>query len=260
MENKVCFITGSASNNGRMMAIRMAQLGYDIAIHHSGRNAENAESIRKEIEAMGRRAEVFVQDLREEHAADKLFAEFREKFDRLDIFVNNAGVTSGGNIPVMTEETFDLIVNVDYRAAVFCIREACEFMKEKGIRGSVVAISSNHHARIWRHSSIYGSTKEAICRFVKYAAVEYIRDGIRVNCIAPGWIEWEAAGPHDPAVVDHVCRNEIPAHRFVTSSDIANWVEFISGPAGLSLTGQTIDLDGGVSLLSGSMEEYGLNI
>ena len=254
-ENKVCFITGSASNNGRRMAERLAELGYDIAIHHSGRSPENAEEVKRNVEAFGRKAEIFEEDLSVPGAAERLFRKFREKYDRLDLFINNAGVTVSGNLPDITEADYERVTGIDYRAAVFCVREACEFMREKKIPGSVLVISSNHHDRLWRYSALYGSTKEALCRFVKYAAVEYIRDGIRVNCIAPGWIDWEIVSRLHMA---EIAEREIPAKRFVTSGEIADWAHFLAGPAARSLTGQTIDLDGGASLLNGPMEEYGL--
>lgn len=256
---KVVFITGSASNNGRVMALWFARRGYDIAIHHSGRSAENAQSVKKELDALGVRSEIFSEDLSVSGAADRLFAAFREKFDRLDIFVNNAGVTKMSNISVTTEEEFDRVFAIDCRAAMFCVRNACEFMREKGIAGSAVVISSNHHDRLWRNHHVYGSSKEAICRFVEYAAVEYIRYGIRVNCLAPGWIDWEEAGEQNPEEMKQICDTEIPAHRFVKSSELAAWTEFLAGDFGKSLVGRTIDLDGGASLLSDSMAAYGLD-
>lgn len=259
MENKVCFLTGSGSGNGRSMALRMAELGYDIALHHSGRDPQSAEEIRSQIAALGRRVEVFVEDLSQSGAAARLFCQFAEKFDRLDIFVNNAGITRFSRIPEMTEEMYDQLMNIDLRAACFCIKEACLFMRERGIKGSVVTIASNHHSRLWLSAAAYGSAKEAMCRYVKYAAMEFCRDGIRVNCIAPGYIDREY-GQSDKTKESfaRISRTEIPMHRFVTSREIADWTEFISSPAGLSLTGQTIDLDGGASIVGAAMQEYGL--
>ncbi len=260
-QNKVCFITGSGSGNGRTMALMLAELGYDIALHHSGRDPESAEEVRRRIAAMGRRVEVFAENLSEPGAAKRLFAQFAEKFDRLDVFVNNAGVTLFSRIPEMTEELYDKITDIDLKVAMFCIREAGEFMQARGIRGSIVAIASNHHDRLWLQSSIYGCAKIALCRFVKYAAMEYARWGIRVNCIAPGYIDPEYEKNNwVKTVKDSVARREIPMHRWVTSSEIARWVDFMSSPAALSLTGQTINLDGGASIAAGCMEEYGLLI
>ena len=258
-ERKVCFITGSGSGNGRTMAIRMAQHGYDIALHHSGRDPESAEEVRRTVTDLGVRCEVFVEDLRASGAAARLFAGFRGKFRRLDVFVNNAGITRFANADVMEEEIYDAVNAIDLRAAMFCIREAGNFMREHGTQGLIVAIASNHHDRLWRHAPVYGSLKEALCRYVKYAAVEYARYGIRVNCIAPGYIYREyGIKPETEEVFARICRKEIPLHRFVTSTEIADWVEFFASPAALSLTGQTVDLDGGASLLSGGMAEYGL--
>ena len=255
--NKVCFITGASTHNGRTMALKIAEAGYDLAIHHSGRDKEGAETLKEAVEAMGRRAEIFEEDFTKDGAAARVFTKFREKFDRLDLFVNNAGITRLKLIPDFSEEDFAPLLNVDLKAAMFCIKEACEFMREKKIEGSVIVIASNHHDRIWRGGAFYGSVKEALCRYVKYAAVEYGRDKIRVNALAPGYIYWEQEEAQKNVKIDEICEREIPLHRFVTSSELAAWALFISGPAAKSLTGQVIDIDGGASLLNDSMDRYG---
>jgi NAD(P)-dependent dehydrogenase (short-subunit alcohol dehydrogenase family) len=252
---KVCFISGSGSGNGRGMALRMAELGYDMALHHSGRDPVSMEAIRSQIEVMGRRAEVFTEDLSKPGSAHRLFDHFREKFDRLDIFVANAGVTRSAPILKMREETFDEVCAIDWKSSVFCVQEAGRFMKEKGIRGSVVLISSNHSRRMWAGSSAYGSMKAALRRFTEYAAVEFAPFGIRVNCLAPGYINRE---------YDHTPEQErnffadIPLKRRVRSSELGDWTAFLASETAASVKGVTIDIDGGARLLNDSLDKYGL--
>ena len=258
MERKVCFITGSGSGNGRGMALRMAELGYDIALHHSGRDPESAENTRKLIVGKGVRCEVFVENLFEPGAAKRLFDQFRAKFDRLDVFVNNSGRTMGGRLLDMTEEKFDYMDRVNWKAAYFCVQQAGLFMKEKGIRGSIVIIGSNHHLVNFGTSSAYASLKEALVRFTKYAALEFSPYGIRVNCIAPGNIDpgYEKRD-HFYEIVERVSKT-VPLHRYVPSSELADITEFLSSPAAASITGNTLDVDGGMFLLNYDIDRYHL--
>ncbi|MHB1153324.1 MAG: SDR family NAD(P)-dependent oxidoreductase [Eubacteriales bacterium] len=252
---KVCFISGSGSGNGRGMALRMAELGYDLALHHSGRDPESAESIRSQIEAMGCRAEVFTEDLSKPGSAHRLFHQFREKFDRLDIFVANAGVTRSASILEMREETFDEICAIDWKSSVFCVREAGRFMKERRIKGLIIIISSNHSKRMWSGHSAYGSMKEALNRFTEYAAVEFASFGVRVNCLAPGYINREYDNTPEQERNFHP---GIPLKRYVCSSELADWTVFLASETAASVTGVTIDIDGGARLLNDSPDKYNL--
>ncbi len=256
MERKVCFITGSGSGNGRGMALRMAELGYDIAVHHSGRDPEMAEETKKEIEAKGVRCEVFAENLYEDGSAKRLFDQFREKFDRLDVFINNSGRTVGGEIMDMTEEIFDIAARVNWKAAYFCVKEAGLFMREKGIKGSIVIISSNHHLVNFGWASAYATMKEALVRYTKYAALEFATYGIRVNCIAPGNIN--PGYEKRPGVYDYLDREAkgIPLQRVVPSSELADIAEFLSSPAAASITGNTLDVDGGFCLQNFDHDHY----
>lgn len=252
---KVCFISGSGSGNGRGMAMRMAELGYDLALHHSGRDPESAETIRSQIEAAGSRAEVFTEDLSKPGSAHRLFDQFREKFDRLDIFVANAGVTRGASILEMREETFDEICAIDWKSSVFCVREAGRFMKERRIKGLIIIISSNHSKRMWAGHSAYGSMKEALNRFTEYAAVEFASFGVRVNCLAPGYINREYDNTPEQERNFHP---NIPLKRYVRSSELADWTVFLASETAASVTGVTIGIDGGARLLNDSPDKYNL--
>lgn len=256
---KTCLITGAGRHNGKIMALRMAKAGYRVAIHHSGQDPESADQTLQMIRSQGGDGFLIVEDLSRPGAAGRLFDQVEEKMDHLDVFINNAGVTLGGPIEKLSEETFDKLVSIDYRAAVFCVQKAADFMIRTGTKGLIVIISSNHHERIFPGGALYGSTKEALCRFTKYAGLEYIRWGIHVNCLAPGWIDWEEEMGDRKFKQPDIENHQIPAHRFVKSSDLADWVTFMAGPSGASLVGQTINLDGGASLLGPGMADFGLD-
>ena len=259
-ERKVCFITGSGSGNGRGMAIRFAELGYDIYLHHSGRNPELAEDTKREIEARGVTCKVLVEDLTESGGAQRLFEKFRAEYDRLDLFVNNSGLTIRGSLFEITEETVDTVINLNFRACYFCTAEAGKFMREKGTPGTIILIGSNHLVVNFKgRNSIYASMKAAMARFTKWAALEFSPYGIRVNCIAPGNIDPEYdKTPDFYEKVDRI-KERIPLKRFVPSSELADFAEFLASPSGRSITGQTILVDGGDSLRNTDLEQYHLD-
>ncbi|MBR4865908.1 MAG: SDR family NAD(P)-dependent oxidoreductase, partial [Clostridia bacterium] len=166
MERKVCFITGSGSGNGRGMAIRLAEMGYDICLHHSGRDPQSAEETKAIIESKGVACKILVENLSESGAAQRLFEKFRAEYDRLDLFINNSGTTRGGAVMEVEEDVFNTVCNVNFRACYFCVAEAGKFMREKGIEGSIAMIGSNHHeVNFAGRFSIYASFKAAMVRF-----------------------------------------------------------------------------------------------
>jgi len=250
---RVALVTGAGSGLGCGIARTLVCAGYDVAIH-TGSNEDRARALAAELrELSGRRVEVVVADFSKPGGAEKLFEQY--PFNRLDLFVNNAGVTMGAPILKMTEEIFDTVSNINWKNAYFCVQQAAKIMVEKDIKGSMVLISSNNHAMNWNGASIYAIMKEAMVKFTKHAAMEFARYGIRVNCIAPGWINTGEARqePHKETSL-----KGIPLKRWVEPSEIGEWILFMASPAAASLTGDTIELDGGVRIMSGTPESYGL--
>jgi NAD(P)-dependent dehydrogenase (short-subunit alcohol dehydrogenase family) len=256
MPKKTALVTGAGSGLGSAIARVLAGDGYDVAIH-SGSNAARAESLAASLRSeFGVRAEAIEADFSRSGGAQQLFAQFRSKFDRLDLFVNNAGVTKGAPILQMTEETFDLVHNINWKNAYFSVQQAAACMVDQKIAGNMVIISSNHHAMNLYGASIYATVKEALVKFTRHAALEFAQYGIRVNCIAPGWIdtgeERMGGGQKEKSIPT------IPMKRWVQPEEIGQWVLFLSSPAAASLTGDTLELDGGVRIMTGRPEDYKL--
>ena len=253
---RTALITGAGSGLGSGIARILAREGYDLAIH-TGSNRERAERLAQELAAQHEiRAEAFYADFSKGGGAKTLFDDFRARFDRLDLFVNNAGVTKGAPISDMTEELFDLVSNINWKNAYFCVQQAGDFMAEKGIRGSMVLISSNNHALVGYGGSIYSLVKESLVKFTRHAALEYAQYGIRVNCISPGWVdtgeERMGGGQKERSIPG------IPMKRWVQPEEIGDWIVFLVSQAAASLTGDNIELDGGVRIMTSPPESYRL--
>jgi len=252
MPDKIALITGAGSGLGRGVARVLVNAGYDLGIH-TGSNEERALSLAEDLrKESGRRVEVFVSDFSMPGGAEKLFEQFRKSFDHLDIFVNNAGVTIGGSILSTTQDLWDTINNIDWRNAFFCVKEAALYMIEKRTRGTMVLVSSNQHNWIGRNVP-YSLVKDSIVKFTQHAAMQFARYGIRVNCIAPGFVnngEKRLEGKFEAS------SKEIPLRRWVEPEEMARWILFMDSPAAASLTGQTIELDGGVRLMTTRPELY----
>jgi len=251
--NKVALVTGAGSGMGSTLARILCANGYDIALH-TGSNTERANALKEELSSTtDHRVEVFSADFSSNGGALNLFEQFNKVFKRLDLFVGNAGVTIMGSMLDMTEQKFDMVNNINYKSAYFCIQQAAKIMIDKEIAGSITLISSNHHAMVSRGNSAYSISKESMIKLTKHAAVEFAKYGIRINCIAPGWIntgEKRMEGWHDDSI------KLIPLGRWVQPEEIAQWILFLNGPAALSLTGDTIELDGGVRLMAGPPATY----
>lgn len=233
------------------MALRIAQAGYDVALHHSGRDSEKAQATARAVRDAGARCEVFTENFMEEGAAERLFIQFSRQFSRLDLFVANAGITAGGALTDMPAESFEKIYRVNWTGTYFSIQEAAKYMIASHTPGSIVAIASNHHVNNWDKMSAYGSMKQAIVRLVEYAALELAPYGIRVNCLAPGYIDHEQAmRPKWREGMDRIAAT-IPLKRWVPSSELAQWALFLASPAAASYTGGVIDIDGGARLADG---------
>ena len=131
-----------------------------------------------------------------------------------------------------------------------------EEMVEMKTAGNMVIISSNNHAMNWYGASVYATVKEALVKFTRHAAMEFAQYGIRVNCSAPGWIDTGEArmggGQKERSIP------AIPMKRWVQPEEIGQWILFLDGPAAASLTGDTIELDGGVRIMTGKPSDYGL--
>ena len=248
----VAFVTGGASGIGKSIALTFAKNGYDVAFSYLS-SADAAEAVAEEIRAMGRKCVALKADVSRYEEVQAMFASFGEIFDRLDVFINNAGVTKTSKFLETTEEGFDQICNVDFKGAYFAMQGAAKLMVEKKIEGSIIAISSNNAMAHFADASVYGSTKAALTKLVEHVAVELARYRIRANTVAPGWTDTGAKRLGEKEDTYY----KIPLNKWAEPSEISETCLFLASPAARSITGATIVIDNGALLVSDKRERYG---
>lgn len=249
---KVAFITGGATGIGKALVLGFAQAGYDVAFSYRG-SEESAKKISQEIQKMNRKVLCVQADLSKLSDIERMFEEFREHFERLDVFINNAGVTEKAFFVDTTEEQFDTICDIDFKGAYFCSQKAAKFMIERGIAGNIIMISSNNAIAHFAEVSVYATMKAAMNKMAEHMAIELAKHNIRVNTIAPGWTDTGAARLDAKDETYY----KIPLQKWVEPSEIADTAIFLASDSAKSITGTTIVMDNGATLVSDKRERYG---
>lgn len=248
MTQKVALITGSSRGIGKATAIRLAKEGYDIVINYA-RSKKGALETAQEIEALGRKALVIKANVGDVDKIKKMFQEIDEVYGRLDIFVNNAA--SGVQRPVMEleESHWDWTMNINSKALLFCAQEAAKLMEKNG-GGKIVSISSLGAIRYLENYTAVGVSKAALEALTRYLAVELAEKNIIVNAVSGGAVDTEAL-KHFPNRDELLAeaKEKTPAGKMVEIEDMVNAVMFLLSDESNMIRGQTIIVDGGISLL-----------
>lgn len=250
--NKVAFVTGGGSGIGKIIAKKFAQDGYDVALSYAG-SYDGACEVKKYAENLGRKCEVYKADLGKYSEIISLFEKFENDFGRIDVLVNNAGITDKSPFLETTEEIFDSICNVDFKGSYFCTQQTAKIMRKNGIEGSIIVISSNNASKHFANVSVYGAVKAAEEKFAEHAAIELAKYKIRVNIIAPGWTDTGAKrlGNKEDSFY------KIPLQKWAEPSEIADAVIYLSSDSAKSITGSKLTIDNGASLVADKREFYG---
>lgn len=248
LAGRTFLVTGAGTGIGRGVAIRLAELGADVALHYS-HSAAGAESALEEIVALGRRGAVIQADLGDALAARALPLRAAEALGGLDGLVNNAGITMNRGLLDTTVEQFDTLFNVNVRGMFFCTQGAVEVMEARAF-GTIVNISSVHAFGGIVEHSVYAATKAAIVGFTRTTSIELIQRGIRMNCIASGWVLVENQRKVLSEEFDErEAAKGLPVGFIGTSEDMGNLVAFLSTEQSRYIVGQTIVCDGGQTTL-----------
>lgn len=248
MTQKVALITGSSKGIGKAIALQLALKGYDIVINYA-RSKKSALETAEQIEALGRKVLTVKANVGDVSKIKEMFAQIDQEFGRLDIFVNNAA--SGVQRPAMElqESHWDWTLNINSKALLFCAQEAAKLMERNG-GGKIVSISSIGAIRYLENYTAVGVSKAALEALTRYLAVELAPKNIVVNAISGGVVNTDALNhfPNREELLQEA-KVKTPAGRMVEIDDMVNCVMFLLSEKSSMIRGQTIIIDGGVSLL-----------
>ena len=242
LANQIAVVTGAGRGIGRAIALKFAGAGADVVC--VSRTAENSEKVAGEIRALGRKAWAHAVDVADPKAVAEAGEKILGEATRVDVLVNNAGITRDGLIMRMSEQDWDTVLNTNLRGA-FSFTKAFSraFIKQRSGRiinvASVIGLIGN------AGQCNYAASKAALIGFTKSVARELASRGITVNALAPGFIETDMTAALDEKMREELLKR-IPLNRLGKADDIADAALFLAGPAAGYVTGQVLTVDGGM--------------
>lgn len=244
LEGKTAIVTGASRGIGREIAKALAEEGAFVIVNYSG-SREKAEETVKEIRENGGKAEAYQCDVSDFQASEEMVKHILEKHARVDILINNAGITRDGLIMRMSGEDFERVIDVNLKGSFHMIRHLSrQFLKQKS--GKIINISSISGILGNAGQANYAASKAGIIGLTKAAARELAGRGINVNAIAPGFIETEMTDVL-PNAVKEAAVKQIPMGRFGKPEDVAELAVFLASDKAKYITGQVVCVDGGAS-------------
>ncbi len=242
-ENKVAIVTGSARGLGARTALELARGGAHVVINDL--NTEEAAKTAADVEALGRRSMVSAHDVSDYKQANELVDQTKAKFGRIDILVNNAGITRDSMLHKLTEEKWDEVIRVNLKGP-FNMGQACAKVMIEQKSGKILNLASV----AWLGNigqTNYAASKAGVVGMTRTWALELARHNINVNAIAPGLIDSVMTQAIPPEAKEKFM-NRIPLRRIGQPQDIANLIAFLVSEESAYITGQCIQIDGGMSV------------
>ena len=245
LDGKVALVTGAGSGIGYAIAERFAREGAAVAIDYLG-HGEGARKLARDLKATGANATALEADITDAAAVEALVAQIVERFGRLDVLVNNAGIEKPQPLLEVDEANWDHALAVDLKGPFLCLRAAARRMEESG-GGSIVNVSSIHEDFPFPGYTPYAAAKGGLRMLMRNAALELAPHGIRVNNVAPGAIATpiNATTLADPAKVKRL-QEIVPLRRMGTPEEVAEVALFLASDRSSYVTGSTYFVDGGI--------------
>jgi 3-oxoacyl-[acyl-carrier protein] reductase len=244
LKDKVCIVTGAAQGIGLATALKFAREGAIVAV--CDMKAGPVHEAVAQCRAAGARAEGYVVNVTERGAVDAMVAAVRQAFGRIDVLVNNAGITKDARLQKMTLDQFDAVIDVNLRGVFHASQAVADIMVAQGSgailnASSVVGIYGNFG------QTNYAASKFGVIGFTKTWSRELGPKGVRVNAVAPGFIETPILGTIPDKVLDHM-RDQVPLKRLGRPEEIANVYAFLASDEASYVNGAVIEVSGGMTV------------
>ena len=246
-QKRTALVTGASYGLGQATAVALARDGYDVAVTEL-RVEELSDTLDKIAAAGGRGVPVHL-DLRKIPSVEKAMADAVSALGRVDVLVNNAGVTVRRLALEVTQADWDEVVGVNLKGTFFMSQQMGRHLVATKRPGCVISIASTHGTIGFTQRSTYGISKAGIIHMTRMLAYEWAEHGIRVNAVAPGTVETRTRAEYfnaNPAARKAMIER-VPLHRFGEPEEIAGAVRYLASPEAAYVTGQTLLLDGGLT-------------
>jgi 3-oxoacyl-[acyl-carrier protein] reductase len=243
LKGKIALITGASRGIGRAMALKFAQEGATVAFTYLS-SVEKGQALENELRAFGGEAKGYRSDASDHKAAEELINQVVADFGKLDVLINNAGITKDGLLMRMSEEQWDSVINVNLKS-VFNLTKAAIKPMMKARSGSIINLTSVVGIRGNAGQANYAASKAGIIGFTKSVALELGSRNIRSNAIAPGFIETEMTGEINEKAIEE-WKQQIPMKRGGQPDEVADCAIFLASDLSRYITGQVLQVDGGM--------------
>lgn len=244
-ENKTVFITGGGRGIGKEVALKFAENGYNIVTNYVS-DKTDVEALKKEFEEKGVKSLILKADVTDSVAIENLVKKAIEKFESIDVLVNNAGITKDNLLMRMSEEEFTKVIDVNLKGTYIVTKIVSKYMMKKR-QGSIINLSSVVGVVGNAGQCNYSASKAGIIGFTKSIAKELASRNIRANAVAPGFIETDMTAVLGENIKENIY-NQIPLKRMGKAKEVANLVYFLGTEESSYITGQVISVDGGMTM------------
>lgn len=245
MTTKTALVTGASRGIGRAVAVALAQAGYDVAINYSS-NVSAAEEVAQAVKACGQKAVLVQGDVSRKGEAERIVAETQKEFSHIDVLVNNAGITRDTLVRRMKEADWDAVLSTNLKG-VFLMTQAVIGDMFKQRRGVIINMSSIVGVTGNIGQANYAAAKAGVIGLTKANAKEFAARGIRVNAIAPGFIHTDMTSGLPDKIKESLIK-QIPLGAMGEPEDIAAAVRFLASDDARYITGQVLQVNGGMAM------------
>lgn len=245
MTTKTALVTGASRGIGRAVAVALAQAGYDVAINYSS-NVSAAEEVAQAVKACGQKAVLVQGDVSRKEEAERIVAETQKEFSHIDVLVNNAGITRDTLVRRMKEADWDAVLSTNLKG-VFLMTQAVIGDMFKQRRGVIINMSSIVGVTGNIGQANYAAAKAGVIGLTKANAKEFAARGIRVNAIAPGFIHTDMTSGLPDKIKESLIK-QIPLGAMGEPEDIAAAVRFLASDDARYITGQVLQVNGGMAM------------